>query len=125
MTTHYEARGNWIESRPYSTEGRWDICYADILTQLIKSCGKYCEKYASDLFIDWQIIVELLEEGKEIDETRIFAIRDYGVDHKEYYEIKMNNKEMYPETYHEVWELIIKGDVAKRDITMELNLIAN
>ena len=125
MRTHFESVGCWIESAPYSKEGRWDICYAEILTQLIKSCGKYCEKYASDLFYDWQNVTELLDKGEDIDEKIIFAIRDYGVDHKEWYEIRMNNPNMYNTTYHEVWELTIKGSVAERDIRMELNLIAN
>lgn len=125
MRTSYKAEGIWIESRPYSTEGAWDICYSEMLSQLIKSCGKYCERYASDLFIDWESVVELLDKGEDIDEKRIFAIRDYGVDHKEWYEIKMGRKDIYNETYHEVWELTIKGDKAKRDLTMELKLIAN
>lgn len=125
MTTEFKAEGNWIESKPYSVEGRWDISYAEILTQLIQSCGRYCIKYASDLFIDWQRVVKLLEKGEDINEFFIFAIRDYGVDHKEWYEEKMENPEMYNETYHEVWQLYIKGDVESRDITMKLTLIAN
>ena len=125
METTYISQGNWIESKPYSKEGRWDINYADMLTQLIQSCGKYCKKHASDLFIDWQNVVELLEKGEDIDELFVFAIRDYGVDHKEYYEIKMNNREMYNETYHEVWTLGIQGDVKNRTIVMQLKLIAN
>lgn len=125
MTTHYEAQGNWIESRPYSTTGRWDINYSSILSQLIKSCGEYCDMYASNLFIDWKRVEEDLNRGEPIDTTYIFAIRDIGVDNKLYYDIRMENPDLYHYNYHEVWELKVKGDVEEREITMELNLIAN
>ena len=120
MTTHYEAHGQWIESRPYSTEGRWDINYSDILTQLIQSCGRYCQRYASDLFIDWQYIVEKLSKGEPINGQFIFAIRTDGVDHNAFYEIRKDKG-----GYHEVWELTIKSTDNDRWLEMELNLIAN
>lgn len=120
MTTHYEAHGQFIEKYPYSKEGRWDINYSDMLSQLIQSCGRYCQRYASDLFIDWQYVVEELEKGEPINEKRIFAIRSYGVDHNEFYEIRKGK-----EPYHEVWELTIESTEDNRWLNMELNLIAN
>lgn len=120
MTTHYEAHGQWIESKPYSKEGRWDINYSDILTQLIQSCGRYCKRYASDLFIDWQGIVKELEKGIPMNNRYIFAIRSDGVDHNSFYEIRKGK-----EPYHEVWELTVKSVDNDRWLEMELNLIAN
>lgn len=120
MITHYEAHGQWIESKPYSKEGRWDINYSDILTQLIQSCGRYCKRYASDLFIDWQSIVKELEKGIPMNNRYIFAIRSDGVDHNSFYEIRKGK-----EPYHEVWELTVKSVDNDRWLEMELNLIAN
>ena len=95
MTTHYIAKGNWIENRPYSQDGHWDINYSEILTRLIQSAGQYCKHYASDLFIDWNRVVRELDKGEAINETYIFGIRDMGVDHKFYYE----NRKEHPEIY--------------------------
>lgn len=122
MITHYIAKGNWIENRPYSKDGHWDINYSDILTQLIQSTGRYCKRYASDLFIDWNSIVRKLEKGENIDDTYIFALRTEGVDGNSFYQCRMENGG-YP--YHEVWELKVTGNVEEREIVMELNLIAN
>ena len=124
MRTEFKATGQWIESKPHSTEGRWDVNYSTILTQLIKSVGKYCESYASDLFTDWQRIVRQLESGFPINETYIFAIRTNGVDHKEFYEVRKANPGMYGEPYHEVWQLNITTEDDKW-IDMELKLIEN
>lgn len=126
MKTQYRAQGQWIESKPYSTEGRWEVNYSDILSQLIKSAGRYCERYASDLFIDWNVVVKELENGAPMDKSYIFAFRDSGVDHKEYYENRKASPEIFGEpNYHEVWELKVKSTDNDRWLEMELNLIAN
>lgn len=126
MVTEIKAQGNWIESQPYSTEGRWDINYSSILTKLIQQTGKYCQNYASDLFIDWNSVERELEKGEDINETYIFGLRTMGVDHKFYYENRVNHPELYgAPNYHEVWELTVIADKAKRDIEMALKLIAN
>ena len=114
----FKAKGYWIENKPYSIDGHWDINYSDILSQLIKSAGKYCKRYASDLFIDWKAIDSLLEEGTPINRTWIFAIRENGVDHKEFYEISERS-------YFEVWELYIKTDTEDREIKMTLTQMCN
>lgn len=123
MTTNYHASGQWIESKPYSKEGYWTINYSDILTQLIQSCGRYCQRYASDLFIDWKYIEKELEKGEPINDTYIFAIRTDGVDHKSFYEARKDSQCYRDTFYHEVWELKISTE--GRWMEMELNLIAN
>ena len=126
MRTEIKTTGWWVESRPYSIKGRWDINYSDILTQLIQSCGKYCKAHASDLFIDWSAIVRELEKGEDLYDTYIFGIRDYGVDHKFYYETRMTQPDLYGNpNYHEVWELEVNANKKEREITMTLRLIAN
>ena len=74
----FKAKGYWIENKPYSIDGHWDINYSDILSQLIKSAGKYCKRYASDLFIDWKAIDSLLEEGTPINRTWIGETKGYS-----------------------------------------------
>ena len=120
MKTNYKAHGQWVENRPYSKVGHWDINYSDILTQLIQSCGRYCQRYASDLFIDWWEVVKELDKGEPIDKKNIFAIRKDGVDHDTIYEIRKKEG-----GYHEVWELTVKSVDNDRWLEMELNLIAN
>ena len=120
MKTNYKASGQWAERYPYSKEGYWIINCSDILTQLIQSCGKYCKRYASDLFIDWKCVTDRLERGEPINDSYIFAIRDYGVDHKSFYEARDKDT-----MYHEVWELTITTEDDGKWMDMELNLIAN
>ena len=120
MRTHYESHGQWVENEPYSKDGRWNINYSDILTQLIHSCGKYCQSHADDLFMDWYEIEKELEKGEPINAKYIFAIRTYGVDHDNYYEIRKDE-----EPYHEVWELTIRSTDNDKWLEMEMNLIAN
>lgn len=117
-TVYYETNGQWIENKPYSTEGRWDVNYSDILTQLIQSAGRYCQRYASDLFIDWANIVKELDDGKPINNDYIFAFRTDGVDHKAFYNIRKTG-------YHEVWKLTIETEDNGRWMKMKLELIEN
>lgn len=35
-------------------QGNWEINYSSILTKLIQEAGRWCEHYASDLFITWK-----------------------------------------------------------------------
>lgn len=116
MTTEIIARGGWIENQPYSSEGRWDINYSAILDQLIKSAGKYCKAYASDLFIDWKGIDKELDEGNDIFKQYIFAFRDMGVDGASFYNL-------HQRIYHEVWKLSIEAH--DKEIVMILTLEAN
>lgn len=115
-----EATGCFIEDRPYSKTGYWSICTSEILTALIKSAGKYCERYASDLFYDWQVISDILENGDGCDRYFIMAMRDWGVDHKEFYDIRMKEN---PDAYREVWKLTVKANKEERDIKMTLECI--
>jgi hypothetical protein len=111
------AVGCFIEARPHSIEGYWSICTASIITELIKSAGRCCERYASDLFVDWENIKDIIDSGRDFDGYFIFAMRDWGVDHKEFYDIRMREN---TEIYREVWKLTVKADRGERSITMTL-----
>lgn len=77
-----ESHGHWgvplFEYQPM-----WDINYSDILTELIQYAGRYCESYASDLFIIWKYSVEQKLMDRELESyTLTLGFRDMGVDHE-------------------------------------------
>ena len=79
---------------------KWAINVSDILTKLIKEVGRLCDNYASDLFISWNEVQKKLDNGTmRGDELYVFAIRDGGVDHEQWYE---NHKDE-PNYYRAVW----------------------
>lgn len=63
----------------FGREG-WQVNYSSILSELIKCAGRYCERYSSDLFIEWEGVVNLLREAETISRTLIFGFRESGVD---------------------------------------------
>lgn len=95
-------------------KGKWEINYSSILTKLIQEAGRWCEYYASDLFITWHDIDKKLDDGTMGTEQFIFGFRDNGVDHKEWYELHKNDVGRY----RAVWFL----DVTINDGKMEMVL---
>ena len=75
------AEGHW--SVPlFASEPQWDLNYSDILTKLIQYTGRYCESYASDLFIIWKYCVEDKLKNPDLESYAIwFGFREMGVDH--------------------------------------------
>lgn len=73
----------------------WDINYSDILTTLIQAAGRYCERYASDLFIHWQTVERDYIQNSELENgfhaIKAFGFRESGVDHLEYILNHLNN----------------------------------
>ena len=75
----HHASGTW--SVPiFGTEPEWNINYSDILTYLIQAAGRYCESYASDLFIYWRVIEKRLRDRNYEGEKIVFGFREMGVD---------------------------------------------
>jgi len=79
------------------TNGVWDVNMSDIITRLIQLAGRYCERYASDLFIDWKFSSANPDEkdfryggGKTI-----FGFRENGVDTDEAVVKNYNNNRYY------------------------------
>lgn len=112
-----EAEGNL--SVAYTTEGiceKWEINTSDILTKLIKEVGRLCDSYASDLFVQWKYEIEnKLDNGTLESSTKVFAIREGGVDHKLWYELHKNEHRYY----RAVWFLDI--ETTDRQIKMVLH----
>lgn len=106
-----------VRANGYRTsDGRFEINTSDILTKLIKLAAKHCDSYASDLFVQWKYNVEkVLETGEMQTQYFVFAFRDGGIDHKEWWELHKDD----PHYYKEVWFLSVIVDETK--ITMDLH----
>ena len=75
------AKGYW-RTPIFEAKKKWDLNYSSILTKLIQYAGRYCESYASDLFIIWKYCVEKRLEDPELESYSVtFGFRDVGVDH--------------------------------------------
>lgn len=100
-------------------QGRdFDINYSSILTKLIQECGRLCESYASDLFIDWNSIVQKLK-GKTMEtSTHLFGIREMGVDHNEFVLMRYNNYTHARHEYRKIYRLniIIDDDLIRMEL---------
>ena len=93
---------------------KWDINYSSILTKLIQEAGRWCEHYASDLFILWEIVRDSLDYEQIETNHYVFAFRDMGVD--EYGSYERNKGTCY--YYRAVWFL----DLEVNDGTLTMTL---
>ena len=103
--------GTVTETGSYnSLEGKWEINTSSILTRLIQEAGRWCESYASDLFVQWKYgIDQKLDNGTLYTDTFVFAFRDSGVDSEEWYENHKNEHNYY----RAVWFLDVLTDKGK------------
>lgn len=94
--------GTIRESGVYSvSEHKFNINTSSILTKLIQEAGRWCNVYASDLFILWNYGVEkLLENGTMKSTDLVFAFREFGVDSEIAYNRNKDNNYHY---YRAVW----------------------
>ena len=90
----------------------FEINYSSILTRLIKECGRLCESYASDLFVDWNGISRKLKEKSMETSSYLFGIREMGVDHSEFVLSRYNNNSHAYYEYRKIYRLdiVIEGD---------------
>ena len=103
--------GTITETGSYNPlEGKWEINTSSILTRLIQEAGRWCESYASDLFVQWKYkIDQKLDDGTLYTNTFVFAFRDSGVDSEEWYENHKNEHNYY----RAVWFLDVLTDKGK------------
>ena len=106
--------GTITETGSYNPlEGKWEITYSSILTRLIQESGRWCEHYASDLFILWKYNVEQkLDNGTLETGTLVFAMYDSGVHKNDYYNERKNGN------YRAVWFLDIETNEGKIKMTL-------
>ena len=108
----------------------YDINLSTILTKLIQEAGRFCDRYASDLFIDWTSILDVINN----EEDGIFAIgiRDNGVDGSSYviHHVQTDwNDYYYKRLYavrvsHSADEIAKYVEVELRDIKPEASMAA-
>ena len=87
--------------------------------KLIQECGRLCDSYASDLFIEWDSIVQKLKDKTMETSTYLFGIREMGVDHNEFilsrYE---NNGHFAMHEYRKIYRLnvIVDDDLIRMEL---------
>lgn len=111
-----------INAKKIVAEGRTynEINYSSILTKLIQECGRLCERYASDLFIDWQSIEDKLKDGTMETSVYLFGIRESGVDHTPFILARYNDNGWYARyEYRKIYRLDV---VVEEDTTIRMRL---
>ena len=111
LFTPYSPYDKVIEEKGCDTEfsDRIDINYSSILTKLIQLAGRYCESYASDLFIDWSTIDESLVNGTIESGAHLFGFREMGVDHSTFvFSRACNSPRFFHYEYRAIWRLDIE-----------------
>ena len=104
----YHAGGTW--SVPlFETEPQWNSNYSDILTRLIQYAGRYCESYASDLFIHWIAIEKKLKDRNYKGEKLVLGFRDMGVDSNERVVDNYNDNSYYYRKIVTI-EIVVNGN---------------
>ena len=112
--------GTYVAS--YRGEGAsLDLDTSDILTPLIQSVGRFAEKNASDLFVQWGELIGKLhrsswlisgdkenegDNANEIKESFFFGIFKYGVDSKYTIVETVNLREKY--FYRKVYKVEVR-----------------
>lgn len=99
----YDAFGRW--SRDWDGTEKFVINTSSILTRLIQEAGRYCEHFASDLFIDWQSITENFTDYEYAGGVYLFGFRKDGVDGNNYVLNRCNDGDSA--RYRSIWRLEI------------------
>ena len=101
-------------------EGKYNINYSSILTRLIQEAGRWCEDYASDLFIWWKCVIRETETREErVNKTFCFGMRANGVDSANAVQRSLTNSGLCRDHYYRaVWML----DVTKSGNIMKMEL---
>lgn len=95
MTTIHDFSMNTYAYKPITADGyishysgKYEINYSSVLSCLICAAGRYCESYASDLFIDWNTVLEFIDSASETDDDMktsfLFGFRESGIDHNSF-----------------------------------------
>lgn len=109
------------------SSGKYEINYSGILSRLIQEAGRFCERFASDLFIDWRRVEKWIDNSVSSvhDETVfLFGFRKDGVDNELSILSRYNGGAYaYPEKeYRSMWRLWVAVD-ERRNITMTLGRV--
>jgi len=114
------ARG-YLSQRTMRDSMYWNINESSILTELIQQTGRYAERYASDLFIDWSNVDKFIKDGTQENHTWFFGIREDGVDHESFITCRMNDGPYWKYKYRKIFRLDAKlgiNDDTQLDLTL-------
>lgn len=96
------------------------INYSDILTKLIQEAGRWCERYASDLFIDWEYLVKSMEKPNYTGGQYLFCMREDGVDNYQTAATRITEScyGYNSDYYRAIWVLnvIVKDEVIRMEL---------
>jgi len=121
--------GNRYLMEPIKEFANWDGQHfkfgwnnSAILTELIHAAGRWCERFASDLFIDWVRIEQKIADGD--DGVELFGFRKDGVDHSQYIfsradSVGITNIYSLEKFYRALYKLTVRR---LSDIEMEIKL---
>ena len=121
VNTYAYGRDTITDNGRWSTTwNRYDVNYSDILTRLIQEAGRYSERYASDLFIDWECLMEKMKDRDFSGGVYLYGFRRDGVDHRNFVLSRYsNNGKIYAEKeYRSMWRLDIKCEDDEIEMTL-------
>lgn len=76
-----------------------NINLSEILDRLIFSAGRFCQRYASDMFISWQHVLNTIENGIEPRQVLMLATRRFGVDGDDFIMCNLDDMQRYAEVF--------------------------
>lgn len=100
-------------------DNSWCINTSSIFSKLITFAGRFCEAYASDIFIDMLDIRDYLEHGLCEDKIWLFGIRQMGVDNAAFVLNNSNNLAQY----RAIFKLTAKVNENKNKLILTLGRI--
>ncbi len=108
---------------PCEDETLCSLNYSDILSYLIKEAGRVCERFSSDLFVQWSNIEKNLREKDIMETFYLFGFRKHGVDHEDYVLKKLQSPEVYGyNVYESLYAMKIETN-AENEIKMILKQV--
>lgn len=118
VKTHF---GNVLEADGQIVCGSASINTSSILTKLIQEAGRWCQHYASDLFIFWSSLEKQMEDGTIESGSHLFGFRESGVDDEKSIFYNYANHGYIPaHEYRAIWRLDINVDVKSNKIALKL-----
>lgn len=105
-----------------------DINISTMGTILIQTAGRWCERYASDLFIGWDTLRAKIRKHIETtdiinDDEEVFGFRKNGVDHDAYVYNRISNGENIDNYYSKLYMVKITDKETEDSKTTNITLL--
>ena len=95
--------------------GDFYLNYSSLLTELIHAAGRYCEYYASDLFIIWTGLINRMKTPEFKGEKLVLGFREMGIDKDEKVVMYYNTTPYY---YRKIYVIEVEVHGSKIDMYM-------